>query len=130
MKAIEDKFRQDGMTVPFTFNDPSTDDNFATGEGAVDIYGWDAYPLGFDCSHPTVWPNSDPTNYRSYHAGVNPDEPMALYEYQGKHLQNILSHMITANSHAFHILRRIIRSLGSMYRKHLSSFCGVSYLTF
>ncbi|CAO3669777.1 unnamed protein product [Umbelopsis vinacea] len=83
MKAIEDKFREDGMTVPFTFNDPWTGNHFATGEGAVDIYGWDAYPVGFDCSNPSVWPSSDPTNYRSYHAGVNPDEPMALYEYQG-----------------------------------------------
>lgn len=84
MQALEDKFRADGMTVPFTFNDPWTGNHFANGEGSVDIYGWDGYPLGFDCSNPDVWPYNVSTYYRAYHEGVNPTEPMAIYEFQGK----------------------------------------------
>lgn len=25
------------------------------GLGKVDLYGWDGYPLGFDCDQPEVW---------------------------------------------------------------------------
>ena len=25
------------------------------GPGKVDLYGWDGYPLGFDCDKPEVW---------------------------------------------------------------------------
>lgn len=28
---------------------------WVTGQGAVDLYSWDAYPLGFDCSNPSRW---------------------------------------------------------------------------
>jgi hypothetical protein len=86
MQAIEDKFREDGITVPFTFNDPYTNSGFANGPGAVDIYGFDSYPLGFDCSNPDVWPSDVATYYRAYHEGLNPSEPLALYEFQGKQL--------------------------------------------
>jgi hypothetical protein len=83
MTAIEAKFKEDGMTVPTTFNDAWTADNFANGPGAVDVYGWDSYPLGFDCSNPETWPSGVSTTFRDYHASTNPTEPMALFEFQG-----------------------------------------------
>lgn len=84
MQALEDKFRADGMTVPSTFNDPWTGDHWASGEGAVDLYGWDSYPVLFDCSKPEIWPSNVSTYFRDFHAGVNPSEPMAIYEFQGE----------------------------------------------
>ncbi|KAI8064245.1 putative beta-galactosidase [Gongronella butleri] len=83
MAALEEKFRADGLQVPFTFNDAWTNSKFAKGTGAVDIYGWDSYPQGFDCSNPSVWPYNTSRSWRSYHEGLNPTEPMALYEFQG-----------------------------------------------
>ncbi|KAI8578859.1 hypothetical protein K450DRAFT_156599, partial [Umbelopsis ramanniana AG] len=83
MQAIADKFREDGMTVPSTFNDPWPGDHFARGEGSVDIYGWDGYPVQFDCRNPDIWPVNASTYYREFHANVNPTQPMALYEFQG-----------------------------------------------
>jgi Glycosyl hydrolases family 35 len=83
MVALADKYKKDGMTVPTTFNDPWTGGHWATGEGAVDIYGWDSYPVLFDCSHPDVWPSNVSTYFRDFHASTNPTEPMALYEFQG-----------------------------------------------
>ncbi|KAI9286237.1 glycoside hydrolase superfamily, partial [Umbelopsis sp. AD052] len=83
MVALADKYKKDGMDVPTTFNDPWTGGHWATGEGAVDIYGWDSYPVLFDCSHPEIWPSNVSTYFRDFHASTNPTEPMALYEFQG-----------------------------------------------
>lgn len=52
MQDIEQKARADGITVPLTGNHNGS---FAQGIGAVDIPGYDDYPLGFDCSHPQQW---------------------------------------------------------------------------
>jgi beta-galactosidase len=52
MQDIEDKARADGITVPLTGNH---NDNFFTGVGAVDIPGYDSYPLDFDCTKPERW---------------------------------------------------------------------------
>ena len=52
MQDIEQKARADGITVPLTGNHNGS---FAHGVGAVDIPGYDDYPLGFDCSHPQQW---------------------------------------------------------------------------
>ena len=65
-----------------TYNDPNQRRAFINGTGAVDIYGLDAYPQGFDCRNPTTWrPVS--TNYHQYHAEVNPSQPWYMPEYQG-----------------------------------------------
>ncbi|KAH8556835.1 glycoside hydrolase family 35 protein [Umbelopsis sp. PMI_123] len=82
MAAVEAKYKADGMTVPTTFNDAWTGDHWNTGEGSVDIYGWDNYPVLFDCSHPNVWPSNVSTYFRDFHASTNPTEPMALLEFQ------------------------------------------------
>ena len=84
MQMIKDKFKKDGMVVPTIFNDVGTPNgNWINGTGSVDIYGWDSYPLLFDCAHPTEWPNNRSTHWRSVHEKINPSEPMALYEFQG-----------------------------------------------
>ncbi|PIL34820.1 hypothetical protein GSI_02607 [Ganoderma sinense ZZ0214-1] len=65
-----------------TYNDPGEGSNFINGTGAVDIYGLDGYPQGFDCSNPTHW-SPVVTNYHSYHESVNPAEPWYMPEFQG-----------------------------------------------
>jgi beta-galactosidase len=52
MHDIEQKVRADGITVPLTGNHNAT---FQHGLGAVDLPGYDSYPLGFDCSRPGRW---------------------------------------------------------------------------
>ena len=49
--AVEQQYRDAGIVVPFIDNDAAAQGLFApgTGLGAVDIYGHDSYPLGFDC---------------------------------------------------------------------------------
>jgi beta-galactosidase GanA len=49
MAALEKQMRDDGITVPLTGNDNSS---FVTGTGAVQLPGFDSYPLGFNCSSP------------------------------------------------------------------------------
>ncbi|KAG6899745.1 hypothetical protein C0993_007232 [Termitomyces sp. T159_Od127] len=71
-----------GIVVPLTYNDPGQGRNFINGTGAVDLYGLDSYPQGFDCSNPTVW-RPVTTNYQQYHAEVNPSQPWYFPEFQG-----------------------------------------------
>ena len=65
-QALEDALRRAGIVVPLTYNDPSTREGFINGTGAVDIYGLDAYPQRFDCSHPAAW-NPVDDSYHEYH---------------------------------------------------------------
>ncbi|RUP52310.1 beta galactosidase [Jimgerdemannia flammicorona] len=83
MQALEDKFRADGVIVPLTFNDAWTNSSFGHGVGAVDIYGFDSYPQGFDCANPNIWPGSAQTYWRGYHESFNPTEPLYIPEFQG-----------------------------------------------
>ncbi len=77
MHAIEAKARTDGITVPFTGNHDGT---FASGTGAVDLPGYDAYPQRFDCSHPEKWnPPYDFTLERL----ERKDTPLYFPEFQG-----------------------------------------------
>jgi hypothetical protein len=48
------------------------------------IPGYDSYPNGFDCSHPTVWsPTAVPESFWSTHLQLSPNKPNAVYEFQG-----------------------------------------------
>ncbi|KAF7299571.1 BetaGal-dom2 domain-containing protein [Mycena chlorophos] len=75
-------FRDGGIEVPLTYNDPDPGENFINGTGAVDLYGMDSYPQRFDCSHPSVWNPVVPT-YHQYHERVNPSQPWYIPEFQG-----------------------------------------------
>ncbi|KAF7978651.1 hypothetical protein HWV62_45164 [Athelia sp. TMB] len=64
--ALETAYHSSNIVVPLTFNDPGQHKDFVNGTGAVDIYGLDSYPQGFDCSHATKWAPVV-TNYYDYH---------------------------------------------------------------
>ena len=57
MADVENWLSGTGIVVPTISNDGYAYGNFVpgTGLGAVDIYGFDSYPLGFDCSMPSAW---------------------------------------------------------------------------
>lgn len=83
---VEQQYRNAGIVVPFISNDASPDGHFApgTGLGAVDIYGHDSYPLGFDCANPYTWPDGSlPTDYHTLHLEQSPTTPYAIVEFQG-----------------------------------------------
>ncbi|PCH40579.1 glycoside hydrolase family 35 protein [Wolfiporia cocos MD-104 SS10] len=79
---LEEAYRQAGVVIPLTYNDPGEGKNFVNGTGAVNIYGLDSYPQGFDCSDPEVW-SPVVTNYHYYHETTNPGEPWYMPEFQG-----------------------------------------------
>ncbi|KAF8525605.1 glycoside hydrolase superfamily [Hysterangium stoloniferum] len=79
---LEAAFRAGGVVVPLTYNDPGEGSNFINGTGAVDIYGLDSYPQGFDCSNPETW-SPVKLNYHQYHQSVNPSQPFYMPEFQG-----------------------------------------------
>jgi beta-galactosidase GanA len=83
MQYVEDQARKAGIVVPFVSNDAYHGGHNApgTGQGEVDIYGHDGYPLGFDCANSSVWPaGSLPTNYRSTHVSQSPTTPYTIPE--------------------------------------------------
>ncbi|KIM73346.1 glycoside hydrolase family 35 protein [Piloderma croceum F 1598] len=79
---LEEAYRNSGINVLLTYNDPGEGRNFVNGTGAVDIYGLDSYPQGFDCSNPTDWAGVI-TNYNNYHQNTNPRQPFYFPEFQG-----------------------------------------------
>ncbi|KAK1216295.1 hypothetical protein PQX77_021082 [Marasmius sp. AFHP31] len=100
MQEIHDVFRERGLTkIPTIHNDKNAagiyagvggDNNDPNGgkgtersrEGKVDLYGWDGYPLGFDCDKPETWTELS-TQHDASHQKFNPAEPLALFEWQG-----------------------------------------------
>lgn len=79
---LEAAYREGGVVVPLTYNDPGMGRNFINGTGAVDIYGLDSYPQGFDCSTPEVWAPVT-LNYHQYFEDVDPSRPGYFPEFQG-----------------------------------------------
>ncbi|KAK1239242.1 hypothetical protein MKX08_006303 [Trichoderma sp. CBMAI-0020] len=86
MQFVIDQAREGGITVPLINNDAFAGGTSApgTGLGSVDIYGWDAYPVGFDCAHPYTWPdNGLPVGQHDTHQRISPNTPFSLIEFQG-----------------------------------------------
>lgn len=84
MQDLQDVYRESGLNmIPTIHNDKNAGGQFAeAGPGKVDLYGWDGYPLGFDCDQPDVWLElSGKTD--ANHQSLNPAEPLALFEWQG-----------------------------------------------
>ena len=87
---VIDQYLNGGITVPLVSNDALPDGHNAPnppGAGTVDIYGHDGYPLGFDCSHPTVWPPPSnqfpvgiPLNWSTVHYEESPLTPYDIAE--------------------------------------------------
>ncbi|KAF5379413.1 hypothetical protein D9615_006539 [Tricholomella constricta] len=84
MQDIIDTYREGGLTkVPTIHNDKNPSGQYAVaGPGKVDLYGWDGYPLGFDCDNPSKWAELS-TQFDNSHQRWNPAEPLALFEWQG-----------------------------------------------
>ncbi|KAI0738816.1 glycoside hydrolase superfamily [Daedaleopsis nitida] len=80
--ALERQYREGGIDILLTYNDPGMRSGFINGTGAVNIYGLDAYPNGFNCSTPRSWSRVT-SNYHQYHEQVNPSEPWYMPEFQG-----------------------------------------------
>ncbi|PIL34786.1 hypothetical protein GSI_02573 [Ganoderma sinense ZZ0214-1] len=81
---LEGQYRDGGVVVPLTYNDPGEGDNFINGTGAVDLYGFDNYPQvsNLGCSDPDAWAPVA-TDYHSYHMSANPSQPLYMPEFQG-----------------------------------------------
>ncbi|KAF8974695.1 glycoside hydrolase superfamily [Flammula alnicola] len=72
--------RQSGITVPLTVNDAWPGGHYTS----VDVYGYDSYPNGFDCSHPYTWASDAvPEYFWGAHLQYNPQDLNAVYEFQG-----------------------------------------------
>ncbi|KAL0567909.1 hypothetical protein V5O48_014086, partial [Marasmius crinis-equi] len=91
MQEILDTYRANGLTkIPTIHNDKNAAGVYAgvggnegaDREGKVDLYGWDGYPLGFDCDQPEKWTELS-TQHDASHQSLNPAEPLALFEWQG-----------------------------------------------
>ncbi|KAI0693625.1 glycoside hydrolase superfamily [Cerioporus squamosus] len=79
---LEKQYRDRGIDILLTYNDPGMRSGFINGTGAVDIYGLDAYPNGFNCSTSRTWSHVT-NNYYQYHEQVNPSQPWYMPEFQG-----------------------------------------------
>lgn len=89
-EAVEKQYRDAGIIVPLISNEawpqglfaPGTETN-GTSAANVDIYGYDSYPLGFDCANPTVWGASKlPTYFAATHEEQSPSTFNSINEYQ------------------------------------------------
>lgn len=76
--------------VPFVNNDAGAKGYFVPGSGlgAVDLYGYDAYPMRYDCGHPYNWPNVTEgsyfdTGYYDAHLNQSLSTPNVIPEFQG-----------------------------------------------
>lgn len=86
MAFVEQELRDAGVVVPLINNDNEALGYWApgTGEGSVQIYGIDAYPMRYDCADPTVWPTIRfPFNWEILHEQTSPTTPFAIPEFQG-----------------------------------------------
>jgi hypothetical protein len=85
MEYIYKQLRDAGVVVPLISNDASPKGHNAPGQpAAVDIYGHDGYPLGFDCANPTTWPDGKlPTDWHALHLNQSPTTPYSIVEFQG-----------------------------------------------
>ncbi|KAF4949389.1 hypothetical protein FGADI_8957 [Fusarium gaditjirri] len=86
LKYVNDQVRKAGVVVPLINNDAWQGGTGApgTGPGAVDIYGHDGYPVGFDCANPYTWPKDGlPTTWHADHEKISPNTPYSIIEFQG-----------------------------------------------
>ena len=80
-EEVVKQFRNANITVPLINNNAAP---VGVDANDVDIYGYDSYPLGFDCSHPTTWSDTSlPTNLAQLHEQQSPNTPHSIIEFQG-----------------------------------------------
>ncbi|KAK1146760.1 hypothetical protein N8T08_002521 [Aspergillus melleus] len=83
---VIDQARDAGIVVPIVNNDAHNNGIGAPGNGtgAVDIYGYDSYPIGVGCWNLYDWPAGNlKENYWSLHLEKSPYTPHYIAEFQG-----------------------------------------------
>ncbi|KAF9878523.1 beta-galactosidase [Colletotrichum karsti] len=86
MEFMKTQFRENGIELPLIVNDAVPLGNWApgTGEGELDIYAHDAYPLYSSCADPTDWSTLSSLTYTyQNHLRQSPSTPYSVLEYQG-----------------------------------------------
>ncbi|GAB3978899.1 beta-galactosidase [Actinoallomurus acanthiterrae] len=81
MEDLKTWAREDGIDVPTFVNDGGANGNWVSGKGAPDLYGFDAYPQGFDCTKPDQW--NDLPDYSWVKTAYAADRPLLIPEAQG-----------------------------------------------
>lgn len=135
MQLVEDQARDNGIVVPFINNDPSPSGYNApgTGVGAVDIYGHDYYPFGFDCSNPYDWTTQNfPTDFYQLHEEQSPNTPYSLVEYQGGSFDRwggagFDNCAVLINSNACNLLYKDVASFGVAIQNLYMTFGGTNW---
>ncbi|KAM0530735.1 hypothetical protein ACHAP9_000917 [Verticillium nonalfalfae] len=82
---VDNQFRSVGVVVPYVNNEAwKLGGVTPTTPASVDIYGFDSYPLGFDCWNPNQWPAQGlPTDWLQRHREISPNTPFTIVEFQG-----------------------------------------------
>ncbi|KAF4554041.1 putative glycosyl hydrolases family 35 protein 3 [Elsinoe fawcettii] len=85
LEGLNQQFRDAGIVVPFINNEAWQGGQVVPGQvGGPDIYGFDTYPIGFDCSQPTNWSTASLTStYYQTHLQQSPNGPLSILEFQG-----------------------------------------------
>ncbi|CAK5262479.1 unnamed protein product [Mycena citricolor] len=77
---LKETLRSAGITVPLTVNDAWAGGHYTN----VDIYGYDSYPNGFNCTVPDNWlADAVPEWFWGAHMQISPQSPNAVFEFQG-----------------------------------------------
>ncbi|PIG79392.1 hypothetical protein AARAC_007624 [Aspergillus arachidicola] len=85
MQYFIDKARDAGIVVTITSNNANNNGYNApgTGLGAVDIYGYEQYPVGVGCYNLCDWPAGQLNDsYWNVHLALNPSTPHLIAEFQ------------------------------------------------
>ncbi|KAI8226687.1 putative beta-galactosidase E [Colletotrichum sp. SAR 10_96] len=88
MEFMKKQFRENGIELPLISNDAFPLGNWApgSGEGKLDIYAHDTYPLYGGCGDPANWTSLTPlslTYTYQNHLQQSPSTPYSILEYQG-----------------------------------------------
>ncbi|KAF4413711.1 putative beta-galactosidase E [Colletotrichum fructicola] len=88
MEFMKKQFRENGIELPLISNDAFPLGNWApgSGEGELDIYAHDTYPLYGGCGDPANWTSLTPlslTYTYQNHLQQSPSTPYSMLEYQG-----------------------------------------------
>ncbi|KFA69908.1 hypothetical protein S40285_07457 [Stachybotrys chlorohalonatus IBT 40285] len=91
-QSVTDQYRNASIVVPYINNEAHMYGWItAHTPASVDIYGFDGYPLGFDCENPSMWPdNGLPTDWLAVNNELAPDTPLTIPEskFQGGGFQH------------------------------------------
>ncbi|KAF4124805.1 beta-galactosidase [Geosmithia morbida] len=82
---VKKQYTDAGIVVPLFNNEASMKGYITTSTPAdVDIYGFDSYPVGFDCENPTAWPSGGiDEGWLAFNNELAPDSPLTIPEFQG-----------------------------------------------